>query len=193
MLSLHSVYRSYTCRSLDIVNSLVLILDNGICCKSLYLGCICLQEGIIEQCMSHYTLGWVAGCACVLWSYWERHNHCSSYVSFSFCGFTSVLILRFSWQSLTRRWLRRRRFGTDVHNLPFPIQEQPQEAWMSKISQESNVYLVKTTYIINPVIKSCDGNNGFILINQLDCLKKQMSTYHLFFITYQLFICTLFD
>ena len=100
---------------------------------------------------------------------------------------------RFTWQSLTRRWLRRRRFGTDVHNLPFPIQEQPQEAWMSKISQESNVYLVKTTYIINPVIKSCDGNNGFILINQLDCLKKQMSTYHLFFITYQLFICTLFD
>ena len=46
------------------------------------------------------------------------------------------------------------------------------------VSQESNVYLVKTTYIINPVIKSCDGNNGFILIlnkvqnNQLDCLKK---------------------
>ena len=39
--------------------------------------------------------------------------------------------LRFSWQSLTRRWLRRRRFETDVHNLPFPIQEQPQEAWMS--------------------------------------------------------------
>ena len=67
------------------------------------------------------------------------------------------------------------------------------------VSQESNVYLVKTTYIINPVTKSCDGNNGFILIlnivqnNQLDCLKKQMSTYHLFFITYQLFICTLFD
>ena len=92
VLSLHSVYRSYTCRSLDIVNSLVLILDNGICCKLLYLGCICLQEGIIEQRMSHYTLGWVAGCACVLWSYWERHNHCSSYVSFSFCGFTSVLV-----------------------------------------------------------------------------------------------------
>ena len=68
------------------------------------------------------------------------------------------------------------------------------------VSQESNVYLVKTTYIINPVIKSRDGNNGFILIlnkvqnNQLDCLKKkQMSTCHLFFITYQLFICTLFD
>ena len=92
VLSLHSVYRSYTCRSLDIVNSLVLIPDNGICCKLLYLGCICLQEGIIEQRISHYTLGWVAGCACVLWSYWERHNHCSSYVSFSFCGFTSVLV-----------------------------------------------------------------------------------------------------
>ena len=47
------------------------------------------------------------------------------------------------------------------------------------VSQESNVYLVKTTYIINPVIKSCDGNNGFILIlntvqnNQLDCLKNK--------------------
>ena len=126
------IAQCYTCRSLDKVNSLVLILDNGICCKLLYLGCICLQEGIIEQCMSHYTLGWVAGCACVLWSYWERHNHCSSYVSFSFCGFLLLCwFLRFSWQSLTRRWLRRRRFGTDVHNLPFPIQEQPQEAWMS--------------------------------------------------------------
>ena len=80
------------CEVISFAVSLVLILDNGICCKLLYVGCICLQEGIIEQRMSHYTLGWVAGCACVLWSYWERHNHCSSYVSFSFCGFTSVLV-----------------------------------------------------------------------------------------------------
>lgn len=48
------------------------------------------------------------------------------------------------------------------------------------VSQKSNVYLVKTTYIINLVIKSRDRNNGFILIlnivqnNQLDCLKIHM-------------------
>lgn len=65
--------------------------------------------------------------------------------------------LRFSWQSLFCWWLRRRRFGADVHNLPFPIQEQPQEAWMlngkpkvQRLFGKDNLYYKPSDKIARP-------------------------------------------